>query len=76
MEPGLIKSEGVLHLRLLQAPYIFVKEVLGDISSHSLLTRLVSVATLLWRYIPRAEDFPVMPAELIKVSLKPVYFFS
>ncbi|OBT64953.1 hypothetical protein VE03_05626 [Pseudogymnoascus sp. 23342-1-I1] len=28
------------------------------------------------QHIPRAEDFPVMPCELIKVSLKPVNFFE
>jgi primary-amine oxidase len=28
------------------------------------------------QHIPRVEDFPVMPAEMIKVSLKPVNFFS
>ena len=26
--------------------------------------------------IPRIEDFPVMPCEIIKVSLKPVNFFD
>jgi primary-amine oxidase len=28
------------------------------------------------QHIPRVEDFPVMPTEMIKVSLKPVNFFS
>jgi len=27
-------------------------------------------------HIPRIEDFPVMPVEIIKVSLKPVNFFT
>jgi len=27
-------------------------------------------------HVPRIEDFPVMPVEIIKVSLKPVNFFS
>jgi primary-amine oxidase len=27
------------------------------------------------QHIPRVEDFPVMPAEMIKVSFKPVNFF-
>jgi primary-amine oxidase len=26
--------------------------------------------------IPRVEDFPVMPCEIIKVSMKPVNFFD
>jgi len=26
--------------------------------------------------VPRIEDFPVMPCEIIKVSLKPVNFFD
>jgi primary-amine oxidase len=28
------------------------------------------------QHVPRCEDFPVMPAEIIKVSLKPVNFFT
>jgi len=28
------------------------------------------------QHIPRIEDFPVMPVEIIKVSLKPVNFFE
>jgi primary-amine oxidase len=28
------------------------------------------------QHTPRVEDFPVMPTEMIKVSLKPVNFFS
>lgn len=27
-------------------------------------------------HVPRIEDFPVMPVEIIKVSLKPVNFFT
>lgn len=27
-------------------------------------------------HVPRIEDFPVMPVEIIKVSLKPVNFFD
>ena len=27
-------------------------------------------------HIPRIEDFPVMPVEILKVSLKPVNFFD
>jgi primary-amine oxidase len=27
-------------------------------------------------HVPRIEDFPVMPCEIIKVSLKPVNFFE
>lgn len=27
-------------------------------------------------HIPRAEDFPVMPCEVIRVGLKPVNFFD
>ncbi|KAK5707422.1 hypothetical protein LTR17_020715 [Elasticomyces elasticus] len=28
------------------------------------------------QHVPRCEDFPVMPAEIIKVALKPVNFFT
>jgi primary-amine oxidase len=27
-------------------------------------------------HVPRIEDFPVMPCEILKVSLKPVNFFD
>ena len=27
-------------------------------------------------HVPRIEDFPVMPCEILKVSLKPVNFFE
>jgi len=27
-------------------------------------------------HVPRVEDFPVMPCEILKVSLKPVNFFD
>jgi primary-amine oxidase len=28
------------------------------------------------QHVPRAEDFPVMPAEIVKVAFKPVNFFN
>ena len=37
---------------------------------------LVLYAQFGLQHVPRVEDFPVMPCEILKVSLKPVNFFS
>lgn len=37
---------------------------------------LVLFAQFGLNHVPRIEDFPVMPAEILKVSLKPVNFFT
>lgn len=43
--------------------------------------KVVEEDIVLWiqfglQHVPIVEDFPVMPTEMIKVSLKPVNFFS
>ncbi|KAK0550633.1 peroxisomal copper amine oxidase [Tilletia horrida] len=60
----------------LDAPEDSIEKWVGE-GKESIVNRdIVSYLTIGTTHIPRPEDFPVMPAETVRVMLKPVNFFS
>ncbi|KAE8268497.1 hypothetical protein A4X09_0g3851 [Tilletia walkeri] len=60
----------------LEAPEDSIEKWVDDGKDSIQNTDIVSYITIGTTHIPRPEDFPVMPAETVRVMLKPVHFFS
>ncbi|KAK0541491.1 peroxisomal copper amine oxidase [Tilletia horrida] len=60
----------------LEAPEDSIEKWVGDGKAPIANADIVSYLTIGTTHVPRPEDFPVMPAETVRVMLKPVNFFS
>lgn len=59
----------------LDAPEDSIEKWVGDGKKSIANKDIVSYITLGTTHVPRPEDFPVMPAETVRLMLKPVNFF-
>lgn len=58
-----------------KAPKDSIEEWVGDGKKSIANADIVSYITIGTTHVPRPEDFPVMPAETVRMMLKPVNFF-
>jgi len=60
----------------LEAPEDSIEKWVGEGKASIANEDIVAYLTIGTTHVPRPEDFPVMPAETVRVMLKPVHFFS